>query len=73
MMEPVEFQDSYPQPYDKSSWSLTGAKGRKGHLVTSILPRCDDMERYIHKLYAKYAEVERTEVRVEEYRTDMPR
>jgi 2-oxoglutarate ferredoxin oxidoreductase subunit alpha len=70
MMEPVEFQDSYPQPFDKSSWSLTGAKDRKGRLITSIYLEADEMERYIHKLFSKYAEVERTEVRFDEYLTD---
>jgi 2-oxoglutarate ferredoxin oxidoreductase subunit alpha len=70
MMEPVEFRDSYPQPFDKSSWSLTGAKDRKGRLITSIYLEADEMERYVHKLFAKYAEVERTEVRFDEYLTD---
>ena len=70
MMEPVEFQPSYPQPFDKSSWTLTGAKDRKGHLITSIYLEADEMEAYIHKLFAKYAEMERSEVRFEEYRTE---
>jgi 2-oxoglutarate ferredoxin oxidoreductase subunit alpha len=70
MMEPVEFQDSYPQPFDKSRWSLTGAKDRKGHLITSIYLEADEMEQHIHKLFAKYAEIERTEVRFDEYLTD---
>jgi 2-oxoglutarate ferredoxin oxidoreductase subunit alpha len=70
MMEPVEFKDSYPQPHDKSGWELTGAKGRKGRLVTSIFLDADEMEGYLHKLFAKYAEIERTEVRVDEFQTD---
>jgi 2-oxoglutarate/2-oxoacid ferredoxin oxidoreductase subunit alpha len=70
MMEPVEFQDSYPQSFDKSSWSLTGAKDRKGHTITSIYLDADEMEQYIHKLFAKYAEMERFETRVDEYLTD---
>jgi 2-oxoglutarate ferredoxin oxidoreductase subunit alpha len=52
MMEPVEFQDSYPQPYDKSSWSVTGAKDRKGakallqRLCDAGLPEaCRDLKR----------------------------
>jgi 2-oxoglutarate ferredoxin oxidoreductase subunit alpha len=70
MMEPVELADSYPNRFDHSSWSLTGAKGRKGHTITSIYLEADEMEAYIHHLYEKYAEVERTEVRYEEYLTE---
>jgi 2-oxoglutarate ferredoxin oxidoreductase subunit alpha len=69
MMEPVELQESYRNDYDRSAWALTGAKGREGHLITSIYLNADEMEEYIHKLYRKYAEVERTEVRYEEYET----
>ncbi|MBE3123672.1 MAG: 3-methyl-2-oxobutanoate dehydrogenase subunit VorB [Planctomycetes bacterium] len=70
MMEPVEFQPSYPQAHDKSGWALTGAKDRKGHLITSIYLDADEMEEHIHKLFAKYAEMERTEVRFEEFNTE---
>jgi 2-oxoglutarate ferredoxin oxidoreductase subunit alpha len=69
MMEPVELADSYPNRFDHSSWSLTGAKGRKGHTITSIFLEADEMEAYIHHLYEKYGEIERTEVRHEEYQT----
>jgi 2-oxoglutarate/2-oxoacid ferredoxin oxidoreductase subunit alpha len=69
MMEPVELKDSYPNAHDHSEWALTGAKGRKGHTITSIYLDADEMEDYIHKLYRKYAEVERTETRFEEYLT----
>jgi 2-oxoglutarate/2-oxoacid ferredoxin oxidoreductase subunit alpha len=69
MMEPVELASSYPNNHDHSAWALTGAKGRKGHTVTSIYLEADEMEAYIHHLYRKYAEVERTEVRFEEYET----
>jgi 2-oxoglutarate/2-oxoacid ferredoxin oxidoreductase subunit alpha len=69
MMEPVELAESYPNRFDHSSWSLTGAQGRKGHTVTSIYLEADEMEAYIHHLYEKYAEAERTEVRFEEYLT----
>jgi 2-oxoglutarate ferredoxin oxidoreductase subunit alpha len=70
MMEPVELADAYPNRTDHSSWALTGAKGRKGHTVTSIYLDADEMEAYIDHLYEKYAEVERREVRFEEYLTE---
>jgi 2-oxoglutarate ferredoxin oxidoreductase subunit alpha len=70
MMEPVELAESYPNRFDHSSWALTGAKGREGHTITSIYLDADEMETYIHKLYAKYAEIEQKETRHEEYLTE---
>ena len=70
MMEPVELKESYANTHDHSSWALTGAKGRKGHTVTSIYLEADEMEAYIEKIYKKYDEIERTEVRYEEYMTE---
>jgi 2-oxoglutarate ferredoxin oxidoreductase subunit alpha len=70
MMEPVDLQESYPSTHDHSGWSLTGAKGREGHTITSIYLDADEMEDYIHKLYRKYDEIERVETRHEEYLTD---
>ena len=69
MMEPVELQESYPNTYDRSGWALTGAKDREGHTITSIYLDADEMEEYIHKLYRKYAEIERAETRHEEFET----
>jgi 2-oxoglutarate/2-oxoacid ferredoxin oxidoreductase subunit alpha len=69
MMEPVELKESYPNPHDHSAWALTGAKDREGHTVTSIYLDADEMEEFIHKLYRKYAEIERTEIRHEEFET----
>jgi 2-oxoglutarate/2-oxoacid ferredoxin oxidoreductase subunit alpha len=69
MMEPVELQDSYPNAYDHSGWALTGAKGRKGHTVTSIYLEADEMEDYIHRIYRKYDTIEEAETRFEEFMT----
>ena len=69
MMEPVELKESYPVAADHSGWALTGARGRKGHTVTSIYLDADEMEAYVLKLSAKYAEAERTEIRFEEFMT----
>jgi 2-oxoglutarate/2-oxoacid ferredoxin oxidoreductase subunit alpha len=70
MMEPVELQESYASSHDHSAWALTGAKGRKGHTITSIYLDADEMEDYVHKLYRKYDEIERVETRHEEYLTE---
>ncbi len=69
MMEPVELKESYPNSYDHSGWALTGAKDREGHIITSIYLDADEMEEFIHKLYRKYAEIERVETRSEEFET----
>ena len=69
MMEPVELEESYPNRYDHSGWALTGAKGREGHIITSIYLGADEMEEHVHKLYRKYAEMERDETRYEEFVT----
>jgi 2-oxoglutarate/2-oxoacid ferredoxin oxidoreductase subunit alpha len=69
MMEPVELKESYPNNYDHSGWALTGAKDREGHIITSIYLDADEMEEYIHRLYRKYAEIERVETRYEEFET----
>ena len=69
MMEPVELEESYPNRYDHSGWALTGAKDREGHIITSIYLDADEMEEHIHKLYRKYAEMERDETRYEEFET----
>ena len=70
MMEPVELAESYPNRFDHSGWALTGANGRKGHTITSIYLDADEMEAYIHHLYDKYGEAERTEVRYEAHQVD---
>jgi 2-oxoglutarate ferredoxin oxidoreductase subunit alpha len=70
MMEPVDLQESYPSAHDHSGWALTGAKGRKGHVITSIYLDADEMEEYIKKLSRKYGEIERAETRHEEYLTE---
>ncbi len=70
MMEPVELAERYPSEVDHASWALTGAKERPGRTITSIYLDADEMEAYIRRLYAKYDEVERNEVRFEEYLTE---
>lgn len=70
MMEPVMMPDtSNIKKYDKP-WATTGAKGRKQNLISSIHLVPEDMEKHIHHLYAKYAEIEKNELRFEEFKCD---
>ncbi len=69
MMEPVEFPaeaiETPPPP-----WAVTGTKETRRNLVTSIHLEPDEMEAHVRALEAKYREVERLEVRAENYRTE---
>ncbi|HNY12779.1 MAG TPA: 3-methyl-2-oxobutanoate dehydrogenase subunit VorB [Candidatus Wallbacteria bacterium] len=70
MMEPVMMPDaSNIKKYDKP-WATTGAKGRKQNLISSIHLVPEDMEKHIHHLYAKYAEIEKNELRYEEFKCE---
>lgn len=54
--------------FDKSSWALTGAAGRKPHLIASLrlIPE-EALEELNLKLQAKYRQVEAAEVRYDTY------
>lgn len=70
MMEPVEFKEFKTEFIDKSEWALTGIKNNDPKIITSILLDPEIMEKHIHKLYEKYALIEKNEVRSEEYLAD---
>ena len=72
MMEPVFFNEQKAEDsfVDKSDWALTGRKNRESRIITTIYLEPDVMEKHIHKLFDKYAEIEKNEVRYEEYKTD---
>ena len=69
MMEPVEFpaeaSEAPPPP-----WAVTGTSETRHNLITSIHLEPDEMEAHVRALEAKYREVERLEVRAENYRTE---
>lgn len=57
--------------FDKSSWALTGAKGRDHHIVYSLrLSPEDALEKVNFRLQEKYQEITRKEVRYENYKTE---
>ena len=66
MMEPVEIPPPVTELPDKP-WAVKATDATRDKLVTSIFLSHDELEAHIHKLYAKYAEVEKREVRFEEY------
>ncbi len=66
MMEPVLYrEDDAPRPATKD-WATTGTKGQRPHnVITSIYIDPEILETHNLKLQAKYAEIERNEVRCE--------
>ncbi|MBN2800765.1 MAG: 3-methyl-2-oxobutanoate dehydrogenase subunit VorB [Deltaproteobacteria bacterium] len=69
MMEPVTFRQPTERVFDKS-WAVTGCVDRKPNIVNSLFLQPQDLEDHNHKLFRKYAQMEREEVRVEEYLMD---
>ena len=70
MKEDVVFPERKTVKIDNSSWSLTGAKGREPHIVTSIFLDFTEMEGHVAHLVQKYKRMEEEQVRYEEYRAD---
>jgi len=74
MMEPVDFSAvPAPNPPDKSSWAVTGAKGRRPHIIKTLYLDPDRSEALNQKLTAKYEMMKQREVRYEAYNMDSGR
>ena len=75
MLEPVENiapSDKIfsTNPFDTSSWTLSGAKDRKPRHIKSLFLNPIQLEAHNLKLQAKYKKIAEEEVRYEEYQTD---
>jgi pyruvate/2-oxoacid:ferredoxin oxidoreductase alpha subunit len=69
MMEAVDFPD--PVTYlPEKPWSVQGNAETAGNLINSIYLDPDELEERVRILFEKYAGIERTEVRFEEFYTD---
>jgi len=69
MMEPVEFPAATAEAPPKP-WALGVGPERRPNLVSSIFLDPDELEEHNQKLADKYAEIEKQEVRYDEYLTD---
>ena len=70
MMEPVEFKDTEVTLPEKP-WATTGTEGkRKKNIINSLFIKPDELEDSIHARFERYAEIEKNEVRAEEYMTE---
>jgi 2-oxoglutarate/2-oxoacid ferredoxin oxidoreductase subunit alpha len=62
MSEPITLPQPSTKKFDKSSWALNGAKGRKSHLIASMRLNPEDaLEKHNEHLQAKYREIEKNE------------
>lgn len=69
LMEPVDFGNFEPVKIDKP-WAITGAKGRKKNFITSIHIQPEVMEQHNIHLQKKFAQIQSSEQRWEEFRWD---
>lgn len=75
MMEKVILPDFKPRRTDEEirkqcPWATTGARNGKRHIITSLELDSAIMEHNNERFQAKYAEIEKSEVRYEEYMTE---
>ncbi len=70
IMEPVEFPDLKEPQRPERPWALTGAKGRKKNVITSLFLDAHELERENLKLQAIIAQIKANEVRYAEYWLD---
>jgi len=71
MMEPVTIPKDVKQHiFDKSSWTLTGAKDRKPHIIRSLFLNNYMLEQLNQKIAKKLERMEKNEIRFEEYLLD---
>ncbi len=67
IMEPVEFPQLRHPERPERPWALTGAKGRKKNIITSLYLGPQNLERENIKLQKIIAEIQANEVRSAEY------
>lgn len=70
MMEPAELPPARALPTARPDWAVSGARGRPRRVITSIHLQPEDEEAYNRTLQAKYATIERQEVRYHEYQVE---
>lgn len=70
MMEPIIQRLPELKHYDKSSWALTGAKGRPSRFIRTLLMAEGELEKHNRKLQEKYSQWREREVRYETYFID---
>jgi len=72
MMEPAEMPPMRPvrKPEERPAWALTGAKGRKPNIISSLYLAEEVLEQVNLRLQAKLRQIAASEVRWKEYSTE---
>ncbi len=70
IMEPVELPDIKPPKRPDRPWALTGAKGRKKNIITSLQLDPPTLEKVNLRLQEIYRKIRENEIRYEEYMTE---
>jgi 2-oxoglutarate ferredoxin oxidoreductase subunit alpha len=70
IMEPVEFPELQEQKRPEQPWALTGAKGRKKNIITSLFLGARNLEQKVLQLQEIVQEIRANEVRYTEYMMD---
>jgi len=70
MMEPVVFKKSPGVELPPKDWALTGAEGREQNIVRSLWLPEGALEQHNYNLQEKYRQIEKTQVRCEQYEID---
>lgn len=70
MMEPVVPKVPKLKVFDKSSWALTGAKGRPSRVIKTLFMGEGELERHNWKLQEKYKQWKEKETKYEAYFID---
>ncbi len=67
IMEPAEMPPARPVERRERGWELSGASGRKRRVVMSIYLQPEALNRFNQHIQAKQREIEKNEVRFQEY------
>jgi len=67
IMEPAELPPMHPLRQTPPDWAVSGAKGRKKNIISSIHLQPEELETFNRKLQAKLKTIAASEVRYKEY------
>ncbi len=71
MMEPVDFEDKPVREIPEKDWACRGHGGKRVHnIINSLYIEPDVLEKTVLERFEKYARIEDTEVKYEEYLTE---
>lgn len=70
MAEPLEFPTEAIEPEIDESWAVRGNENTMENLITSIFNDFDELEDFNYKLQDKYAQIDASEVIIDEYQVE---